>query len=1026
MNNKETTGEHSNSGEIAGSKRRITAIPKSRKLNNILQDRLHMILWRFGFLKEKFTMLINALPRVETKTINRYDNVDLIYAGVGRQRKFLEGMKDDRVNFLDKHWSFLDHSHISSEKAVVGSGLYESFKKGIYELEDIPKKGMGKLDAYFRPILKPAETKKTPTPRQEAEFAILNHHFEIRKYRYVAVPLIQFAEFDGIVYIIYHDDDHESLTPFALGNIIKAFSTEYEAIIWSWDIVDKNIYKKTFVVDLVKNATDSVLYEQFNKNPILNELKYKEYYERHLIYFLQRREQNDAVAAVLFDKMRQTAIMSILIDSYAHNISAHSLTALEWWFKKRADRLASGDLDIDRSVSNIQVIESKKQLAGEIHPLLKFLLEKGAFWTGLTRKESFGGKISNLYEVLWYDFINNPLYLGSIAFSEGILKLNINITILESEKVDEGIKYHKKVKKIGDRVYDGRFVQINLTQIYEPSAELDYDKISDFVFPDRDNYNAFKEILQTFKAFFPGGVVGKHAFFTTLENEIRNVKHYNPERRKQMQEEGLTLNISIEEDSYQTIDVPSDYTTEYYKIGIWLNHPVDLTQSLITKKLNKIKGDILTKETYQPKLGGSYQDKVCAAMLFNNTFISVQDRDNDRDKRYYPWLKSGACKSEDLSKSGYLVDYELSLRRWKNKEHVLSKELFESTFSEDVVYRGYLKKFLHIWKGENVYRLEKTDDLDNTWENYSRFRFISIPAYYKEGWDYMKKLGIYRTIEEETTDLATAYLCWLKQWRKKEGSYNIQFKVEGDVAAMLSYEKKGITFYNKNADELKNKTFEPDLKIPLAHSSVNSQGNEVCRYRNNQTLIQYFLEGKKKISEGIMPDALAAELFETFDTNICIFDNRIANRVEKANHKLLQDNLNCSIHEELISKWEEVKNPKKDSGLGRYHFLVIHLSFIEAFKDDKGEKKYSEDDINKFIEEEILINKHIDLTKGNFIIVITTGRGRTQWWDKLKEEYKTFVTFRPVESLIGTIERAITIEDDFEIKYGLVKVLFGS
>jgi hypothetical protein len=63
-----------------------------------------------------------------------------------------------------------------------------------------------------------------------------------------------------------------------------------------------------------------------------------------------------------------------------------------------------------------------------------------------------------------------------------------------------------------------------------------------------------------------------------------------------------------------------------------------------------------------------------------------------------------------------------------------------------------------------------------------------------------------------------------------------------------------------------------------------------------------------------------------------------------------------------------------------------------------------------------------------FFLVITSGRGRTEWWKTLdnKPHLKNFTTFRPVESLIDAVEKATIKNDDIELKYNLVKILFGS
>ena len=67
----------------------------------------------------------------------------------------------------------------------------------------------------------------------------------------------------------------------------------------------------------------------------------------------------------------------------------------------------------------------------------------------------------------------------------------------------------------------------------------------------------------------------------------------------------------------------------------------------------------------------------------------------------------------------------------------------------------------------------------------------------------------------------------------------------------------------------------------------------------------------------------------------------------------------------------------------------------------------------------------------NFILVITSGRGRTKWWKRLEEKreympFTQFTIFRPIESIISGFEDALGRKDDIELKYNLCKVLFGS
>lgn len=118
------------------------------------------------------------------------------------------------------------------------------------------------------------------------------------------------------------------------------------------------------------------------------------------------------------------------------------------------------------------------------------------------------------------------------------------------------------------------------------------------------------------------------------------------------------------------------------------------------------------------------------------------------------------------------------------------------------------------------------------------------------------------------------------------------------------------------------------------------------------------------------------------------------------------------------------------------HFLVIHLSYIEAIvKEDKNTTNGNEENghdttVVRFIK------KHIApwlADRENFFLVIATGRGRNEWWsglDRMKEEnmqqYTRFTLFRPVEAILEAVENSIGMQDDVELKYRITKILYGS
>jgi hypothetical protein len=1039
--------------------RGIMAFPKIGEFYNELVDRLTMVLEQF-FLNDPFTIFINALPRDHeegTKIyVDRFKGIDeLVYAGLEQQRSFLERENGERRN-IDTYWDQLGNRawKLDSGNTKISTELFFELRRGDYALNDIERIGTGYLRDYFKPLLHPELRLKPLTVVQEAEYHILNAYFDIQSYRYLSLPLIQFAEFDGVVHIILSEKDYNEnfidrngeFSTRVVGNVIKAFSREYEGLILDWDIVGGARLKEESFLDALK--VDKFYSE--HSNPILNELGYREYYEKHRKYFEDRLSYSKQVPLGLRAQYRQIAIIHILLDSYAHNISAHSLTTLEWWFRQRSNMLNNKD-----SADKQKLYQNEKNgqpqvalldkdnlgipLDGEIHPLLRFLLDKGAFWTGLTRDNSFGGRIVSLYNILWRDFINNPLYLGTIAFTEGVARINIHITLLKLVSHEKHVRYKKIVE------LDDNFASVDLTQFYEAKDSSDLQHVSRFV-KKGDRFDEIAKKLWEYKGFFPGGVVGAHSFFTILETELRNVKHYSQEQMETIRRDGLTLNISIED--YDYTENRKTQKTKYYKIGVWLKQPIKITKELILLRPKRLGKDIIEREIFIPVLGGTNQDKVCAAMLFNNSFSSVERRESERDRRFYPWLKVGSSKDIHYKEGDYIEDYELSARRLNLIEdaHVSEEErlemepsrlFFEADFTE---HQGYFKKFFHIWKGEIIHQVSDLEELEYNQEieNISRFKFVCIPADNPVFYQRIREQGIIRIIHQPTEDRAEAYRHWLNRWlaidKAPARTILLELSVESNVAAQLSCDSNGITYRSVSGKNLL-VDVTPTLEINLVHrpEQQDQSNNEAVRYRSHGIMMMRFMKGKKLYEVESMAADLAAELLEVLGSSVCIFDNRVAARFKKLDSGIFAEQLRCAVHEEDHGKWESEK--KED--FFRYNFLVVHLSFIESFKDEKGEKKYDERDIKNFIDQEILNGRKIP---DNFILVITTGRGRTNWWERLRTlsregvkpdetpppAYTSFVTFRPVESLTAAIENALTISDDIELKYRLVKVLFGS
>ncbi len=1087
--------------------REVIAFPQVDEFYDMLQYRLNMISSGFIF-QNPFTIFVNALPRERTTFIDRYSNVQLIYAGIRRQRELLNDLTFRTPNAkLDAYWDFLDHTALDSDTAVVSSQLYQAFSNGTYKFSDIPRVGTGRLKSYFAPILDPNYAGAPATPRQRAEYQILKEFFDIEKDLYMSIPLVLFGEFDGIMHFVYSHRDDLAGRQRSLAGLIRSASAMIETQVLEWDLVGRNPEKSKAILMPLEEA----FYENVNRNPILRELGFQEYYRKYLGFYQKRiRFNDDVIHSKVYRPYLKAAITAIMIDSFAHNVSAHSLVALNWWFKQRAENIRSfqkihhGEVaevkdlvdtyvpegyDRDRIYGLLKpwvtglfvrdadpdydLVNFSGPLAREIQPLLKFLMQKGAFWSGISRDNNFGGESATAFDVLWNDFINNPLYLGTIAKSEDIHRLRFRVIVYEPdapEPADANRPEYRPKKPL----VDGVFVEVDLKNkrpdiVDYPSGKRGFplsedhclcmetfpelEEMSDFVAPGKD-YEMIKDALESCQLFFPGEVVGRHAFFTLIENKIRNVKHFKGDALRQMQQEGLELCISFQERSVRRAHKED---RALYSVGIWLNGLVkfrvkDGTLLPATRYRNLSKG-IMDEDSFAPRLGGSSQDKLCASMLFNNFFLYVQNgdknelrdrtEDTERDESFYPWIIPAASPSEDMH-----ADVEF---------HTKTEGDLTRVDNDFDITEGYMKKYFHIWKAADIHWVRSLEDTDFIWDNLARFRFVGLFAQN----DHLQQLlferirskGVLRVISRDLEPnlagdaaIYRAYQCWLREWMG-EKSNTIRLFVDNAVVGKFYYEPDAkdcmrympVWELGSGEDEVEESSNVQDLHI--AHGG-DTDNYKLLRYRSHGIYVKYFtseLMPNQPLS--VKANARMAEFFEVLATRICIFDSRVYYRLgDPKRRETLAEQLLLHVYDESNSEgqnndWLGHWESHKEWIITKSHFLVLHLSFIEKILLTKysDHPDFSDENIGLFIQEEIMpfAQEENGMVRDNFVLVITTGRGRTKWWTKLAEEdsyndYRRFTNFRPVESIISAIEDAVNRRDDIEVKYNLVKVMFGS
>lgn len=1085
-------------------------IPDFDYFGNLLHERLYALFKYYEEWDSPFMLITNLydrdLKRIEERTAKNPDDVEaLIYAGTKRQRRLLMQFEpayhkdyplwtpEEKTAFqqsLDPHWTYLkDRLFDRSMEHAETLEVFDDFRDGKLKTENIR---IGKLSSYFESM---------ENELRVHEYPILSAYFDIQKDLYIGIPLLGMGLFQGVVWIIFKEQEaHTFNDALNLRRIIKYFQVEYDNLTLDWDVAGINITKESTIGQVFSNLVAN--------NPVQIEIGLSAYYEQSDYYHEERIKQSDDVVKSLKTQFSKTATITTLLDSYAHNISAHSLTALNWWFRERAEYLDQSHggrmiietlgrdnnplirhykavqeqvkaaykevvakilndskrevfealldyitnpigreilektfQDIENRLANITLKQPSRALSRELAPLFRFLLEKGAFWSGITRQTNISGKVSSLYNILWYDFIKNPLYLGTIANTEQVMQLHVHITFYEEEEEDMvGMPFYNRkcIRKDAEgRLLSGRLATIDM-------LNFDFEKIGDkesVFIRQGEAYERLEGPLRQTKAFFPGGVVGKHAFFTLIENEIRNVKHFRDEALEKIRRDGLVLHLSIHPRPVDSEKITPGKKPDLLKIGVWLGHIVDKIDSkLLLERIVNLDKDIVTEDTFQPRLGGNQQDKLCAAMLLTKTFDKVQDKKSPLGVIYYPWLKAVSADHHDHLT--YVEEFEVSRRKYEEE----GEETVIAAFNQKAAGKGYLKKYFHLWQGDDIVSLtEAIVPQEASLEEYARYRFMYLGNNAKTIKPHYQRQGVTRILEGDgmPDDLQAAYQRWLGVWLS--GQNTVVTLVEGntEVARLVYLDEKArfesyddIRGINEEYAEQLNK-IKNAISLSLVHGSETKITADPRRLniRSHGELVRQFGQGKFPGKIKSMSTEMACELLEVLATRICLFDRRVYNRLIDAHSERLDlqknrlayfcESLRLNIQDEEHAAWKT----HKEQGFTQYHYLLLHLSFIESIsKPNKPDERYKETDIIEFINNEILQGKHPDEVGDTFRIVITTGRGRMEWWETLQQqpEYARIVAFRSIETILNGIENALQIADDVDLKYHLTKLLLGS
>ncbi|HRY31645.1 MAG TPA: hypothetical protein P5531_01615 [Bacteroidales bacterium] len=659
----------------------------------------------------------------------------------------------------------------------------------------------------------------------------------------------------------------------------------------------------------------------------------------------------------------RAANISILVDSFAHNVAAHSLMALSNYFANRKNELETKDisegleyygsdkkflaqsviceislkaekeykiltgLDYTKeqkttiSISDIIRLGEKKDnllrklfqlkqpnsidkslpvpIDDSVYNYINYLSGKSEFWSAVISGESFNNSISNLFDLIW-GFVDNPLFVGTLAGSEKINKIKFVIDEMPFAFVD--------------------FSAINVNNLAG-----NYQ----FVKP-LDNFEEIKSCLSAKEILLPGSNVGKQSVYTIFENCLRNIKHYNISN-PEVDEVEFHINIK------ETTNNKKFIFEIYLSLTKYLNEKS--SEDVIKEILAQIEKGTYDKENSQPIFGGTSQSILCTSHLVTGRFSDEINKKNG--ERYFNAINDG----------------------------------------------GFVKYTFNLWKGEKVKPLVENTIIEDD-DNISRYKFMAVRSNMDIAQFRNNIQDAIRIIQTNKSDSEGVYKDWLSFWLPNT---NFECSLNDTNPIILQFGNKTIQF----------------------NHGENSENNNLL-FRNHG-IFKREIENKW--------DELQYDVAEAMLTGVYIIDNRLFNVFSQKGEsfqKTIEDELNLFVKEENpaslnCSNILAIDN-ENNTICDKINFLIIHLSFIESLNPEY------KNDINNFIKK----IQEATNNRDNFHLLITTGRGRTAWKESIKEEYGHFVKHRSVFSLQNAMIDGVIKDDDFNLKYNIIKVLFGS
>ncbi len=692
------------------------------------------------------------------------------------------------------------------------------------------------------------------------------------------------------------------------------------------------------------------------------------------------------IRTALSDLLKRSAGTAILVESYAHNIGAHSLAGfrelVDDWRKRLPAATGKGNSELAVTawaVANLEKL-GQHELAQAVRNYSQFseyvwyLEGKSAFWNAVTGGRVYGGGTSYLWDLL-DGLARNNLFCGSLCATERKRKRENGTTTGISGvefRLHEGENGEPTILGVSDLDDDKRFrFEEETGDQCGGRGQLDAYRARTGIQLNDTQYNAVKMLRDWLRkpesrVYLPGGIVGAHAFYTIVENVARNVKHCKIPAGAIP----LPLCLRVKEES------------ERFTLTIWLDlEAEDGTEGeakTVQKSIDEIVDwDGLLDNDNAPVMGGTSQNVLCAGLLLGDDFVETERKQ----------LTAGTAERP-------LVPTDEA---------------------------GHLAWQFRVWKGDDIKRWEELKSASaSALGPVGRFRIITL-CDRLELWEFLSETSSIRhAVGDFNGNFAEAYKSWVKEavCSSKHYPQGISVMIDNERTAVV---KDGQLTTEGNAGSVP----EESARFLFAHGerrALDGWGSPI-KYKQH---IGYGPIIRDKLRDTVLRDKdklpYWCELLETAALKIGIVDGRLYNAYKDTLSGPEQDVLK-RLGVQAVEEDEKLLN-----GLTPGHFLVVHLSFLEMLLDKGGfSPRWTSDKSNKGT---LAVRRFLEgKTASNFdFIIVTTGRAR-DWQSGLGRNELARVRYIPIENLKACFRDGPRLDSDSlgaGVKFALVKAILGS